>query len=393
MKTLLYILVKNPFTQRDFERMGVGALQQYFEVRILDCTAWLMPQAIATRGSSTMKLPNMYLISSLSELNGALKDSSGGIAIDYVGAFSLRAIWLFHCLKEKGIKLVVMDSGAYPLPEERNVVGLSKSKLIYAIKDRYIQRSLNAVIRKIALKVLPDQSPDFALVSGTSWMSDPRFNRAAKKIAAHSFDYEKYLQLRSLPSSRGFDYAVYLDENIADHEDNAELGYAAPASERKFLGALTKFFTEFEAVSGMPILVAGYPTEQPGARSKIYGDREIIYAETADLIRNAKVVFAHASTAISFAVLWRRPLVFLTSDEITGSWYYPWIEAPRKILKASIVNINSETPGQCDIDEWQKVDHSAYKRYKDTYIKSQGSPEISLWSIFLKVKLEEATSK
>jgi len=389
MKTLLYILVKNTFTKRDFERMGVGALEQHFEVRIFDCTAWLMPQAIATRGCSTIRLPNLHLISSLAELKDALEDSSGGIAIDYVGAFSLRAIWLFHCLKKKGIKLVVMDSGAYPLPEERNIVGLSKSKLIYAIKDRYMQRCLNALMRKLFLKILPDQSPDFAFVSGTSWVSDPRFNRASKTIDAHSFDYEKYLQLRTLSSSRGFDYAVYLDENIASHEDNAELGYSAPVSEHRFLRSLTKYFTEFESVSGMPVLVAGYPTERPDARAKIFGDREIIYAETAELIRNAKVVFAHASTAISFAVLWRRPIVFLTSDEMTGSWYHPWIEAPRKILKSPIVNIDSDVPGQCNIAKWQKVDQSAYKYYEDTYIKSQDSPAISLWSIFLDVKSEK----
>src|ERR1035437_7946819 len=116
MKTLLYLLVKNPFAKRDYERMGIETLEQHFEVRILDCTAWLMPKALVTRGRSTMRLRNLRFIGSLSELIQELKSSSGGIAIDHVGQFSIKAILLFHFLKAKGFKLVVLDSGAVPPP-------------------------------------------------------------------------------------------------------------------------------------------------------------------------------------------------------------------------------------------------------------------------------------
>ena len=114
----LYILVKNPFVWRDYERMGIEELQRHFEVRILDCTAWLMPKALETRGKSTLALSNLVFIHSLIDLRRELKEVSGGFAVDYVGQFSLRAILLFHYLKKKQFKLVVVDSGAYPLPNE-----------------------------------------------------------------------------------------------------------------------------------------------------------------------------------------------------------------------------------------------------------------------------------
>lgn len=393
MKPLLYLLVKNPFTKRDFERMGIESLEKHFEVHVLDCAAWLMPQALATRGRSSLQLPNLHLIGSLAELKGALKGSSGGIAIDYVGQFSLKAIWLFHCLKKKGIKLVLIDSGAHPFPEERNITKFSVSNIVYALKNRYIQRGINALIRRAFLKALPDQLPDFALVSGTYWMGSSRFNSALVKIDAHSFDYEKFLQIRTLPPSRNFDYAVYLDENIAGHEDNSELGYAAPVSERKFFESLNKFFLGFEAVSGMPVLVAGYPTDSPESHTQLFNGREVIYGETAELIRNARVVFAHGSTAHSFAVLSRCPAVFLTSNEMTSSWYYPWIEAIRRSLNARMVNIDNVVPEPQNIADWLNVDQDAYKLHEETYIKSQGSPDVSLWSIFLRVKSDEAALK
>lgn len=389
MKDLLYICVKNPFTQRDFERMGIEALEQHFEVRILDCTGWLMPRALRTRGYSPLRRRNLHFINSLRELRKLLENSSGGIAVDYVGPFSLKAIWLFHLLKSSGFKLMVVDSGAYPLPDTAEITGSVIAKILEALSNGNLQRHTTAVMNKLLLKCLPDQTPDYALVSGTSWTNNPRFSRAATKIPAHSFDYEKYLQLRMLPEDQGYDYAVYLDEDIADHEDNAEMGLKAPVSAHRFFGALTKFFDEFEAVSHTPIVIAGYPSERSD-RSRYFGGRKLIYGKTAQLMRSAKVVFAHASTAISYAVLWRRPLVFLTSNEMTNSWYQPWIEAPRRILKSPILNID-DTAGKISNTEWQEIDRDGYGRYEQAYIKSEGSPETSLWDIFLSVKTESGS--
>lgn len=373
--------------------MGIESLEQHFEVRILDCTAWLMPQAIRTRGALAIELANLHSIRSLDGLKNILKGSSGGIAIDYVGQFSLKAILLFHYFKKNGFKLVVMDSGAHPFPDGSNIGRFSIHKVVVAIKNSYIQRSWNALLCRVALKILPDQTPDFALVAGTYWMSNNRFNNSPIIIDAHSFDYEMYLQIRSALPSRNFKYAVYLDENIEGHEDNADLGYSELVSERKFFGALNKFFSGFEALSGIPVLVAGYPSRRPDTSQHVFGGREIVYGETAELIRNATIVFAHASTSVSFAVLWRRPIVFLTSDEMNDSWYLPWIEAICSRLNSLIVNIDLGAPRQCDAEEWLKVNQVAYKRYEEIFIKSSESPEISLWSKFMKVTLEEETSK
>lgn len=369
--------------------MGIEELQRHFEVRILDCTAWLMPKALETRGHATLDLPNRVSIRSLADLRRELKSASGGFSIDYVGQFSLRAILLFHLIKKKGIKLVVMDSGAYPLPSVEKITVVSMSKLAYALKSNYVRRVLEALCNKILIKILPDQTPDFALVSGSSWRDYPRFSRAKNIISAHSFDYDRYLQLKSLPPLRDFDYAVYLDENITDHEDNVELGYAYPVSAKKFLNSFNRFLDAFEEVSGMPVLVAGYPSDKHESRKDRFEGREVIYRQTAELIRDAKVVFAHASTAISFAVLWRRPIIFLTSDEMSQSWYQPWIVAPCNILKSPQVNIDRELPDLESVACWQCHDASAYRAYLDAYIKSRGSPEISLWSIFQHVNQGE----
>lgn len=383
MKPALYLCIKNPFTERDLGRMGVAFLERHFDLRILDCTPWLMPVAYQNRGSRQIAHPRLRTIRNLREFKSRI--DIGGYAVDYVGQFSPASILMFDALRARGIKLVVIDSGAYPLPDVVLKPRSLPQKIAHAFLHGGLRLHLNARINRLLLRALPDQRPDFALVAGSWWQHDPRFNGARRKIEAHSFDYERLLETESSNTSPlvAGKYAVYLDEDISDHEDNAEMDMAAPASAARFYPALSALFDAFEARAGMRVVIAGYPSraaEPPGR----FGAREVVYNGSAELIRHADLVFAHASTAISFAVLWRRPLVFLTSSEIRASWYQPWIAAPQKLLGACLVDVDADPMSSAS--QWQHIDESAYADYRHTFIKSPASPDKSLWEIFLQIR-------
>jgi hypothetical protein len=378
MKSRLYLCIKNPLAERDVERFGVAELGELYDLRILDCTAWLMPSALHTRGGDNLSFPNLRCIATLAEFKAELE--TGGFALDYVGPFSPQAILMFEALRQRRIRLVVVDSGAYPPPD----VVLSQRSVFRKISDamRYggMRAHLAALINKTLLRLLPDQRPDLALVSGNWWRSDPRFSEARCHVQAHSFDYEFFRKMsQSSDICVGLsdnDYAVYLDENIAGHEDNADLGFASPASDEAFYPALNRWFECYEKTSGLKVVVAGYPSCRRETRDRFAG-RTVIYGKTAELVRHSRAVFAHASTAISFAVLWKRPLIFLTSIEVEASWYAPWIRAPQSLLKAPLINIDHE---------WQplpseRIDDGAYNAYKHTFIKAAESQDKSLWEI------------
>lgn len=380
MKPALYICIKNPFTERDFERMGIAALSASFSLRILDCTAWLMPSAFLTRHSGGYSHPAVTTIRSLAEFRRALGD--GGFALDYVGQFSPQAILMFDALRRAGVALVVVDSGAYPPPDSVVHQRSWARKIVDAVRHGGLRAHLVARINRLLLRCLPDQRPQFALVSGDRWRNEQRFADARCHVPAHSFDYERYRVIRDevplpeagVPGS----YAVYLDEDIAGHEDNAEMGLATPATHARFYPALATLFDQFEAASGMRVVIAGYPCRRDAQQDRFAG-RQVLVGKTAELIRDAGLVFAHASTAISFAVLWQRPLVFLTSGEIAASWYQAWIEAPAKLLRACGASVDE--PLAADWPVWLKIDVAAYAGYRRQFIKADDSPDESLWTI------------
>ena len=381
MKDVLYICVKNPFCQRDVERMGIESLERIFDVRILDCTEWLMPMAFETRGRASVERANLHRVRSLRDFRRLIDKRRGGFAVDYVGQFSVAAVLLFHALKRNGTRIIIVDSGSYPSPDLALGRRSKIRKLIDSLRHGILLQMFKEKCVRWLLKVLPDQSPDYAFVAGKAWQGDPRFRSAANHLPAHSFDYEIYRGCRSPTDISVEPYAVYLDETIAGHEDNAELGLPEPASAERFYPALRQFFDRFEATTGLPVVIAGYPSANLEACDAHFGGRKVLIGRTAALVRDSRFVFAHASTAISYAVLWRKPIGFLTSSEIRNGWYQPWIDAPRVLLDAPLFDIDEMFP---DIpgDGWFRLEHNAYKRYEEWFIKGEDSPDVSLWERF-----------
>ncbi|MBT8585672.1 hypothetical protein G6655_04000 [Polynucleobacter paneuropaeus] len=385
----LYICVKNPFTERDFNRMGIAELSNHFNLKIFDCTPWLLPKAFKTRGDKVFHHPSSVEICSLRDLIKAIQ-SDGGYVLDFVGQFSPKAILMFTVFQVKKIRIVVMDSGAYPAPDIFFTPRSTAKKIFDALRHGGFILHLMARINRLLIKILPNQNPYIAFVSGDAWRIESRFNSADKKIPAHSFDYEVYrvqeaagenfIDLDAMP------YAVYLDEDITGHEDNLEMGVAAPATADVFYPALSRFFDKYQLISGQRIIIAGYPSEKSQLKTH-FQNREIQYKQTAQLVKGASLVFAHASTAISFAVLWKKPIVFLTSKQIAKSWYQPWIEAPKLLLKSPLINIDENYP--FDLGGLHAIDIASYNSYINCFIKALDSPNDSLWSIVQKTLLQE----
>lgn len=382
-KTLLLVL-KNPFSPRDYERMGIDALKQRFELSILDCSSWLMPQTMRRRKVHPPICDEVVQINSLKAFRQFVAKTPAGVVMDYVGQFSAQAIIMFHLLKRAGFKIAVLDSGSVALPQEWRRVSLSWLGIVYAYKSRVLARALSKLGRNLLLRALPDQSPDIALVAGTSWQSNPRFVSAGTKIPAHSFDYERYRRVNAeFVASDEPGWALYIDENLPSHEDNGELGYDIPVSFERFSVSLKRFFDQFEQESGLRVRIAAYPASRSEAYyRKLFGDRDVVFGQTAELIKGAAVVFAHASTAISFAVLWRRPLVFLASEELRNSWYMPWVLAPQRVLQAPLVDIDDASAGSALVRSGLAINADRYALYENTYLRAQAASDASIWEIF-----------
>ncbi len=380
MKIRLCLVIKNPFKLTDIKRFNINELNKNFDLIILDCSAWLLPESIKTRGVSTISLPNLKVIKNKNDLRDALTNN-GGYALDFVGLFSFNAVTLFNILKKKDIKIIVIDSGPFPSPGPTKSSLNVKDKISIIIKNKLFVRFIYARLLKIYQFLSADMTPDIALVSGSSWMYNPRFSLARRIIPAHSFDYETFIEVNEFPKKDEVAYAVYLDENLVFHEDNKEMNLKPPVSVPHFLIQLEMMFREVESITGLSVKVAAYPSSDPSIYREYFKGRDIVMNNTAEMIKNAQLVFAHASTAISFAVLWRKPVFFITNNEISKSWYFADIEAATRAIKRPLINLDNFPIFSSYFIKWDSIDNEAYEKYEWTYIKCKTSEKISLWMI------------
>jgi hypothetical protein len=126
-------------------------------------------------------------------------------------------------------------------------------------------------------------------------------------------------------------------------------------------------------------VIAAHPRSEYERHPDYFGGRAVIRGRTAELVRTSGFVVAHASTALNYAVMFERPVVFITTDQIDAS---PGLGRYISDLAARFgsphVNLD-RPPGTWQTP--QSIDRQAYTRYRAAYIKREGTPERPCWQI------------
>jgi hypothetical protein len=373
----LLILTRAPFSERDYRRFGIEVLARDFAVRVLDCTAWIKPAFWEQVGNIRYEFPGYVMVRGESDLKAQLANAAGvALALDFLGAGLLeqRIRDLVH---QHGILRALVYSSVLPKLEAREIERI-KRPLRWA-RDQ-ARLGLNRARRAMAPGSISGLIPDIALLSGEACLDDYKAH-APRQIWGHIFDYDLYLMQRTAPRQATAPYAVFLDQNLVYHSDLLFTGTTPSTTAASYFPPLLRFFDRFEELTGHSVVIAAQPRADYGQKNP-FGRRIPVAGKTAELVRDASLVFAHYSAAISFPVLWRKPLVFLTSNDLRGTWTRPFIEVFRSFFDAPLLNIDAFTDDDIDLERLTRVPEPVYARYQRRFIKKPGTPERPLWEIF-----------
>lgn len=389
------ILLGAPFSEQNLERIGIPYLSPHAHIVVLDCKPWL--------GRSDAGLHHVHAhwnpvesIGSAQALEQALRRHRPDYALDFIGLGALTPE-LQDLLASMGTRFVVQKSGSLPVPSlwsrliwkfrslatceaatTAKVVPSGSStmtsgrlfRLLAKVRSRwYLRRSLRA--------------PDLALLAGSA--SCNHFTRRARHILwVGSQDYHIYHRLPSgtqegLP--RG-PYAVFIDDNLPYASDWTLLGLPAPVTPQRYYAAMQRVLEALERLWGMPIVVAPHPSSRHDPRvQQGFGARQLVHGRTAELVRDAQAVILHGSTAVSFAVLARKPMLFLTSAELAKSNNGLHVRTMAAALGRSPLDIDRED----DLPTLQSLapDPRKLQRYVEQYLCSRESSETQPWQAFI----------
>jgi len=205
-------------------------------------------------------------------------------------------------------------------------------------------------------------------------------NSNTKLIKSHALDYDLYLNEesnRSDPIVRG-NYVVFLDEFVPFHPDYFYRNIKPDCSFEDYYPDINRFFNKIESRFDVKVIIASHPRSNYKKNDNPFNERTCIINETINLVKFSKFVIAHASTATNFAVLYNKPILFITSNKYSTR-YKKIIHFHSLVFGNKSINVSSRS---INIDTEIKADKILYKNYKQQYIKMPKTPEKQIWEIF-----------
>ena len=372
------VLTETTFRERDYVRFGLNRLSRQFQVHILDCTAWLRPAFWEKYADLRHECEGYQSIANVDDFTRAIQPfGRQTVAFDYLFSGGVHR-QLRRALRSKGVLRSVIFSSLLPRVRHSGVGGVRD--LLRILRDNSLCCYYDLRCALSPFLTLPPSIPDIAIISGRTAFEYPKAH-APIKVFGHSFDYDTYLQQKNVNIDVVRPYAVFLDQNLAFHTDTLVTGRKAQVTESAYFSSLKCYFDAFEKQTGLEVVVAAQPRTQYVDPEPYFGQRRVINGKSSELVRDASLVLAHYSAAVSFPVLWRKPILFLTTQELHATWIQPYINAFSRLLCA--LQINIDTPPFPVVPSLSSlvVSEDAYAAYQEMHIKMPGTPESPVWEV------------
>ena len=288
----------------------------------------------------------------------------------------------------KGGKKIFVYTGLFPGLKNRTINLLLNSKISFKLFTWFFMQVIKVIYNKMN-NVIFCPKPHYLFVSGNVSIKDAgNTSKNVKVINTHSFDYEEYSNLKNEPLKEEFKNSiVYIDQNLEGNYEFLLNNSKYAASKDLHWKSLNSFFDAMSKKLNKKVLIAAHHRRDKNV--KIDTNCEVYYSQTPNLIKNSSLVLVHNSVALSYAILFKKPMIFITTDEIKKfSIEIDFsIKKFSEILNAKLININNFA--SLDKYNFFNFDEEAYNRWKEDYIKSPESKVQYLWEDFIKIVEKE----
>lgn len=381
MKKILFF-VAAPFCQRDYQRYGIDIfIKNGFDIYVWDITFAVYPELKGKLvPSDPLSWDKHITFFSKQEVIAALNQCSPDTFIVNTVAYDGNTFDIYRAISRKKIPYSINPVWVF-VPVEGSVSAKNKFNRILKIFNLVKLRAY--LIRKIPLKYLNINPATFVIAEGLkSNIHRAEVTAKTTVLRTHSLNYDVYLSMQNEPA-RQQNVAVFLDNYLPFHTDAAFSNEKSPVTPDIYFNELRRFFDFLEAQCKIKIIIAAHPRAKYEEHGDLYAGREIIKNKTAELVKNASFVIANFSTSISFAVLFKKPVVFFTTDELNDTQntmynYKKFIADIASSLGKTPINI-SENLDSNKID--LNIDELKYNEYRNNYIKVDGSKNLPFWQI------------
>jgi hypothetical protein len=382
-KQVIY-LISRPLSSRNLERYGIkNWVHQGWKVKIFDVTSFLYPKfwRYVEENKLSVNFEGLTIFHNIKGLLCALNNLQNKVVfIDFL-AFSVAEMKIRKIARTHGV-LVQLSVGSIPeLKNKTNILNLFSliiNPIVFVKKFIFFIKNIAKQIR------VKRYFPDYFVVSGTKSMLGIN-DKKTSVIKAHNFDYDTFIQQDRIILNKNSNSLVFLDEAGPYHSDFIYSGIKPYVTADKYYSAIDLGLSEIAKSLKLNIIIAAHPRSNYEVK-KIKYKNPILEKKTFELIRDADVVVGHNSTAFQWAIIMKKPIIIVTTDEIQNELYArnyaKYIHYFATILGKKVLNL-SDLSSVNNLKDYLNVDEEKYEKYIETYIKIDGSPEKLSWDIVI----------
>jgi hypothetical protein len=375
--TSIVFLVPRPTTSWDRDRWGFRILAaKGIDARAIDLSVVLRSRTNAGESSGTDIRPL-----NLEEFSQFVESAApGSVFIDYLSGIAgpdLRTAPVFKSLREGRALYYVVAAGSLPSAP------ITRGRLLRATaRPGRAARHLASLAARAWAEQFGGYVPPFKVFGPPAPAVTAFAARygipADRLIPTHSLDYDGLFRAEGATPAIA-PSCVFVDDGLAGHPDFDAPGRTG-AEPTKYFETLRRVFDRIEAATGYPVVVAAHPRSN-ALRSEFVGGREVIRGRTADAVAASVLVLGHASTALGFAALGRKPVILLGGRHVADAGLTSAVNGMAAALGVPVIDPDDAGALAMLSPDLSRIPTEQYARYVAHHVRPFDAPESSLWEV------------
>ena len=378
-KQVVY-LINSPLSSRDFDRFGIQKwISRGWNVKVFDITKFIKPEFwMYVNGIQlSVDFDGLTIFDNIDEVLSILKSLENRVVfIDMIDFSNIE-----HKIRVSAFRrgvLIRRESQTIPVP-----FSYYKAEVIWKLPKLIKQPGIliAKIIKRIRIK---RYTPNYRVVAGTISMVGIN-DKESSIIKAHNLDYDFFIQEEEIDLSQNDSYILFLDQHGGYHSDFVHDNVKQYVTPNNYYPAIDSGLSRMAESLGLNVKVAEHPRSFYKANQIKY-KHPMIKGNTFKLIRKAEVVVAHDSTALNWAIVMKKPIIFATTDEIqntpTSAEHANFINNWAATLGKNVVNMDQISK----INNWDPyldVDEKIYEKYINTYITQIEKQKTMYWDVVI----------
>ena len=195
-----------------------------------------------------------------------------------------------------------------------------------------------------------------------------------KLIWGQHRDNDDYLRNNAKKTKTQRKKALFIDSAAPYHPDTIDT--FTDINPIKYYNSIKNFLEKLNKNFGYEIEISCHPKLKIKKIKKHFPNHRIKVGDTISQIRNSSIIITHDSNAINFAVIYKKPIIFITNNSLSNSAVHhnELIDMRAKLFNKKSVNIDVNSI--IDITKYLKINKRVYRNYLNNYIKAKGPRKI-----------------